>query len=292
MRIVYIYKRSNGTDGQSIFDEKLLESLSRVSEVRGIPVTGERRGWPFWVRKLSKGDIELIGSITPHDLVIVSHESLSGLLKYIFCHIFIIHNHIPISRIAGILGVAYRIGSANVFNLIWEKSEKVALLSHRESRMESRDSILLTPGFNDRPSELIDGIGVLNSNGWLLKKLNRLESNQFYYLLNEFGRIVNSISCQYLLIEDRFDMGFKLKLLQGLYSSVIIYSFVDLTEEITSRGLSADNFILVNDIDDIKRIAISENRINTHKQNKRLIERDFSWELAANTIVTNLNEYV
>ena len=80
------------------------------------------------------------------------------------------------------------------------------------------------------------------------------------------------------IIEDNFIVGFKLRLIQMLYFSSVIFSRVDLNDEIMALGLSTNYFHHVKEIQDIKFNDIDLYRdYDSLKTNRLIITQNFDW---------------
>lgn len=250
MRIDYV--RIGGSaraeeDGGAIFDRKTVAHLRALgAEVREIPIERRRAlRLPLWAgkpRPLGAGPARPGGA----PFRILSHEATFGLMGPEGADAVIVHNHFAHFSFPGrpLLEDYYRRGAAPFYRQAFAGAVRILFLSHRERRLAERDdpsicgrTAVLVPPPADLPlgARRLDLVHVSGTERWRPKRLCRLTAGD-RALLAESGLEIGDFGAvpapAFGLVNDRFTVGFKLKLMQMIHARDAIASLADLEEEI------------------------------------------------------------
>ena len=154
MKIIFIKKPYNSQpDGGDIYNKKIIEGLSRIKDltVDEYDIKIYNKGLlPFWRWRISKNElINLLKIEKKYDKVIISHESLASLTRYIKCDIFIFQN--LYSKIRGNLYLyqaLYKFGAKYYENIALKNSNNSIVLSIREYNSISKNNVFLYTSCN------------------------------------------------------------------------------------------------------------------------------------------------
>ena len=254
MRILYVRFAREGSgaeDGADIFDRKVIDALRRAGcDVKTIEISRHRSlGLPFWAQTGPRGAGQ--GSDARGDVsqrIVCSHESLFGLVSSSAVDMLIVHNYFPAFEFPKqrVLQFYYRAGARQYFARSFIRAKHVVFLSARDRAYAIKDF----PGLASKahffppppyPARLLerrtDVVHVSGTANWLPKRLSRLteaESREFLsrgFLPSDFGAAIHPA---FGLIQDRFVVGFKLKLMQMVYSRDVIASMCNLDQDLRS----------------------------------------------------------
>ena len=120
-----------------------------------------------------------------------------------------------------------------------------------------------------------------------MSKLNKKEIlNIKKYFRVQFGNVITKIG----IIEDKFDCGFKLRLIQMIYNCDMIITKMDFKEEITALGCNTNN---VFQFDDFSQINFNDLLLKVdHKSNqlnKKNLNKNYTWDVITHKIANILN---
>lgn len=253
MRLVYVCGRIESgadRDGAQIFDNGLLRSLDRLKiDVQEIGLDRSRSGkLPFWRSSLHQNNLlNQIANAKQEDMkLVVSHEAYFELAFGAKVDVLIVHNYMPGFSFPGLrpLEHYYQLGSVRYFESAFKGARNIVFLSHRDLKnalgnhphIEGRSCVIQPPPKSvDLGRRRVDLVHVSGSGAWLPKRLSRLSSRsrqQFTEKGFELADFGSEPTPAFGLIHDRFVVGFKLKLMQMMYSRDVIASTVDLSDEI------------------------------------------------------------
>lgn len=295
MLILFIRKRYNHSqDGGDIYNIKLIEGLRSCGiQVKEYEIDQNKKGYiPLWKWRLEQRDITSIKALQGNFVTtIISHEALSDLVKHVRCDLFICHNLMSrIKHSSLIPKLYYQIGANRLEKKTIHYSKHFLVLSYREySHIKDLDKThYLPPGINEMIKTVDNNnqIYLNSSSGWYLKKhsnLNKTETENIskYYEIkvgNKFSKIG--------IIEDLFDCGFKLRLIQMLFNCDLIITKLDFSKEIKALGCSAKNVFQFSDFSkiDLRNLYNSVDH-NVNKKNREHLTDKFNWSsIAANII--------
>lgn len=265
MKLLYICKDfTSMNDGGQIYDSKFFNSLKEnlISVDYFFVKVKKNISLPFWKHKIEDEEINNIKKIIKeYDKIIISHETLLDLAKEVKPDLFIIHNLFSIFKSPNIfLNIIYRLMAKKAEKSILNYSKNILVLSYREkihlqNTYKKINIIVEPPGLKSikKPSKIdLNVLKITGSKEWLPKKLSSLKEHEILKLKKNFilcdKELVES-NCS--LIEENFLAGFKLKLLEMIYNGDLIFSKVDLKNEIKNLGLRDDLFFLIKDIKEI-----------------------------------------
>lgn len=239
----------DSVDGQSIFDTMLVRELraaqANVSEMTYVP--HRRAGFPFWVPHVTRLDRSHVvrHTIDPQCRV-VSHEALFRHTGKQPIDLAIIHNYFPRFHFPGqrIMNAYYRLGSRQYYSTVFRNSRVLIFLSREDLEAAKEDfptiaknSIYLPPP--PYPADIADRkmnlIHISGTEDWWPKRESKFTENEINhamqrgYEITDFG---NPVSPAFGFIDERFSVGFKLKLMQMVYAQDVIASTVDMSREI------------------------------------------------------------
>jgi hypothetical protein len=239
------------TDGGSIFDRRLLQAITRLgADVDIEDVTRNRAiSVPIWRSKVPETTLERVRAAKREGrTTIVSHESLFHIAQRAPVDGLVVHNYFPAFTYNGrpLLERYYRSGAMRYYAKSFRSVKSAFFISHREHRialedfpeLAGRTDICVPPPFPRPLAPRTDKVVHLSgSEAWLPKRLSMLTDKQLGQI-NAAGYTVSDfddpVSPSAALINDRFEVGFKLKLVQMLSCRDVIASFCDLSEEINA----------------------------------------------------------
>lgn len=302
-RILYLCKDySDKDDGGKIYDYKLSSAIvnNKVDLTVFFVKNKKSFNFPTWKYKIDKQEIKRIIEISKeYDFIIISHEHLSSLTKYIKPDLFIFHNVLSIFKSPNILlNLYFRLFSKKLEKKIINSSKNILVLSKREQlylkNKYPKSFLCEPPGLKDLSLPAIVDLGKIKlpgSNAWMPKKLSKLSSVDIKLLSLSYKIEFNeNFESNLALIEDNFLAGFKLKLIEMLYNGDVIFSRVDLKQEIKGLGLMDDLFFKINSISEIENIKLPDidliMKVCRHNQN--ILKNNFTWDKIAERIINNI----
>lgn len=286
----------SSNDGRSIFDARMIESL-RILECNVIVDEVELGGrrylprLPLWSRKTKS--VFDVGNEADADFTIVSHELLTEVAERAAPDAFIIHNYLPAfeSKSFPLLSLYYRWQSLRYLTRGISVSGSSFVLSAREQRLAAQRAslnfTLLHPGVPPVTKEV--GRPAQNkfkrsgTSDWWPKKKSLLSDHEVLRNFIAAGMGVDGVGEEqmFAVIEDKFVTGFKLKLLDFLFSGHYIISRVDIAEEIISLGCDLRGYYFWNEGElpiqalqaDFQNFVKSE----CPRDRRKYLSRHFSW---------------
>ena len=178
----------------------------------------------------------------------------------------------------------------------YEKAFKI--INSREKKYLSKkydfnNVICEPPGIkNDKLTKEKDytKIKISGTYDWLPKKLSKLSEKQTNYLSSKFKIIsVDDHLSSCSLIEENFKAGFKLKLLEMLFFGDIIFSMIDLSDEIKALGLDSSFFINISKIEEVNLNSIDLNLVDiVSKKNQERLLNHYKWNHIAKRIMSEI----
>jgi hypothetical protein len=293
MKILFIKKQYNEPpDGGDIYNKKLIKGLRDLgNEVTEYSVKQEKKGLiPFWKWKISKQDIVLINEIeNDHDKTIISHENLGDLTEYVRCDLFIFQNLMSKMRSSFfILQFLFKVGASRHENKVINNSSQFVVLSYREfSLLPNKKANYCPPGISE--NILTDNnssiVYIPSSSGWVLKKRSRLLKKEISNLSRYFKVVNGNNFSRVGIIEDKFDCGFKLRLIQMLFNCDVIISKLDYEIEIKALGCGSKNIFQYKDFSEINfDDLLSTVDAKENKKNREHLLRTHNWDSISNSI--------
>tara|TARA_B100000795_G_C22762794_1_gene424356 strand:- start:39 stop:995 length:957 start_codon:yes stop_codon:yes gene_type:complete len=285
-------------DGGDIYNMKLINGLKDLGhEVYEYTIRKNKKGIiPFWKWKITKQDLESINRLqSDFDKTIISHENLADLTKHIKCDLFIFHN--LMSKVRGdffILQLLYKIGSKFHESKAIKNTDHFLVLSFREFSFfkNNNKANYFPPGINKTISTVKEKsiICIPSSSLWILKKMSKLKKSEIYNIENYFKIIDGNNFSRIGVIEDKFDCGFKLRLIQMLFNCDIIITKMDYETEIKALGCSSKNVFQFKDFSNINfddlLLKVDE---KMNDLNREHLSKTYNWESVANNILNILN---
>lgn len=292
------------SDGARIYDFNLSKSLIDLGynvDVYFVKNFSKSLSIPLWKKKVSIEEKKHLKKIrSQYDCVILSHEIFSDLSKILQPDLFIIHNLFSIFESPNFLiKTYYRLFSSVTEKKVFKFSRKVLILSSREmkylSKLYSLDKIICEPpGIKEISKTNVDysKIKISGSYDWLPKRLSRLsdiERSELDKFINIIDSNNNITSCS--LIEENFVSGFKLKLLQMIFFGDVIFSMVDLKDELDFLGLDSTFFYKIGSVLEINNRFTNLNLANVSQvkeYNQKILLDKYKWIDIAERIMKRL----
>jgi len=298
MKILFIKKQYNKpADGGDVYNIKLTNGLRELgNEVTEYPVIQDKKGLiPFWKWKISKQDIVSINKIQNNfDKTIISHENLADLTEHVRCDLFIFQNLMSKMRSSFfILKFLYKIGAKYHENKAINNSNQFLVLSYREfSLTRNNKGNYCPPGINDTIFTDNDNsiVYVSSSSGWILKKMSKLVQKEISNISNYFKVVNGNNFSRVGIIEDKFDCGFKLRLIQMLFNCDVIITKLDYAIEIKALGCSSKNIFQFKDFSKINfddLLSKVDSKVN--EKNREHLLKMHNWNSISNNISNILN---
>jgi len=298
MKILFIKKQYNKpADGGDIYNIKLIKGLRELgNEVTEYSVTQNKKGLiPFWKWKISDQDVVSINKIQNNfDKTIISHENLADLTEHVRCDLFIFQNLMSKMRSPFlILKFLYKIGAKYHENKAINNSNQFLVLSYREfSLTRNNKGNYCPPGINDTIFTDNDNsiVYVSSSSGWILKKMSKLVQKEISNISNYFKVVNGNNFSRVGIIEDKFDCGFKLRLIQMLFNCDVIITKLDYEIEIKALGCSSKNIFQFKDFSKINfddLLSKVDSKVN--KKNREHLLKMHNWNSISNNISNILN---
>ena len=266
MKIAYVRPERvdvDAVDGGDIYHRKLLGQLRRHAETVDevfVPAGRRRNRLPLWSQRIPPETHERIDALAGAGYaIIVSHENILSLASHSAargCPTFlVIQNYFPRFRFAGrpLLSLAYRLGARRYYESAFAVSRGAVFVgtndfeaaASRHAHAPERAVRFLLAQIPPAPMTVdfaFDAtlMHTAGSDAWLPKRLSRLSDAERETLSARMttGEYADHPRSGFTLITDRFDVGFKLKLMQALHVGDFILSRVDLGNEI--RAISPD----------------------------------------------------
>ncbi len=298
MKILFVQKQYNEpADGGDIYNRNLIEGLRALgNEVTEYSVPLYKKGLiPFWKWKISKQDINSIKKIQENfDRIIISHESLADLTNKIKCNLFIFQN--LMSKVRGslfFLQFFYKIGAEYLENKAIINSDQFLVLSYREfSLMLNDKGNYCPPGINknihtDKDNSIIY---LSSSSGWALKNRSKLGKKEISNISNYFKLVEGNNFSRIGIIEDKFDCGFKLRLIQMLFNCDLIITKLDYEVEIQALGCSSKNVFQFKDFSEINfEDLLNKVDPKVNIENQQHLLKTHNWKSISGNIFRILN---
>jgi hypothetical protein len=298
MKILFIKKQYNKpADGGDIYNIKLINGLRELgNEVTEYSVIQNKKGLiPFWKWKISNQDVVSINKIQNNfDKTIISHENLADLTEHVRCDLFIFQNLMSKMRSSFlILKFLYKIGAKYHENKAINNSNQFLVLSYREfSLTRNNKGNYCPPGIND--TIFIDNdnsiVYISSSSGWILKKRSKLVQKEISNISNYFKVVNGNNFSRVGIIEDKFDCGFKLRLIQMLFNCDVIITKLDYEIEIKALGCSPKNIFQFKDFSKINfddLLSKVDSKVN--EKNREHLLKMHNWNSISNNISNILN---
>ena len=233
-------------DGGAIFDRKTVAALRQSgAAVDELPVLRRRAlRLPTWAGRIETSRLRIPTDETGGH-TILSHEATFDLARVVNADALIVHNYFPRFRFPDRkdLELYYRLGALDHYRRAFDRTPRLFFLSHREREaaeddfpgIRGRTIVVPPPPAPAVPSARRMGIvHVSGSEGWLPKRLSRLTDDQIARFAKA-GFVIGDFdpdpSSAFGLINDRFTVGFKLKLMQMIACRDIIASCADIADE-------------------------------------------------------------
>lgn len=298
MKILFIKKQYNKpADGGDIYNIKLINGLRELgNEVTEYSVIQNKKGLiPFWKWKISNQDVVSINKIQNNfDKTIISHENLADLTEHVRCDLFIFQNLMSKMRSSFlILKFLYKIGAKYHENKAINNSNQFLVLSYREfSLTRNNKGNYCPPGINDTIFTDNDNsiVYVSSSSGWILKKRSKLVQKEISNISNYFKVVNGNNFSRVGIIEDKFDCGFKLRLIQMLFNCDVIITKLDYEIEIKALGCSPKNIFQFKDFSKINfddLLSKVDSKVN--EKNREHLLKMHNWNSISNNISNILN---
>ena len=244
------YEEDAAADGHSIFDSRVISELSRLDLQLECVAVQRRRGLraPFWACPVDSSVVTRLRQYASRGYaLIVSHEALFSLAGSCKVDTLIVHNDFTRFSYPGkpALTAYYRIGSRGYYLRACRRARRLIFLGVTDYRSlhallgqdgVSNSSVMQPPprhvNIDSRAGDLVH---ISSSKAWLPKRLGTLTARQGDYIGARGFRLAELSGSNQSgngLITDRFDVGFKLQLMQMLYTRDVIASLVDLESEV------------------------------------------------------------
>ena len=299
MKILFVKREYNqALDGGDIYNMKLISGLKDLGhDVSEYSIRKSKKGIiPFWKWRITKQELESINRVqNDFDKTIISHENLADLTKHIKCDLFIFHN--LMSKVRGkffVLQLLYKIGANFHENKAIRNTAHFLVLSFREFSFvkNNNKANYCPPGINKKISTVKDKsiIYIPSSSVWILKKMSKLNESEVSNIANYFEIIDGNNFSSVGIIEDKFDCGFKLRLIQMLFNCDIIITKLDYESEIKALGCSSKNVFQFKDFSNINfdDLLLKVDK-KTNDLNRDHLLNNYNWKSIANNILNILN---
>jgi hypothetical protein len=233
-------------DGGAIFDRKTIAAFRQLGAVVDeLPVLRRRAlRLPTWAGRIEASRL-CIAQGESGGRTILSHEATFDLAGVVNADALIVHNYFPRFRFPGRKGLElyYRLGALDHYRRAFDRTPSIFFLSYRERdaaeedfpSIRGRTTVIPPPPAPVIPSARnMEIVHVSGSEGWLPKRLSRLTDDEIArfgkagFVIGDFGTHPASA---FGLINDRFTVGFKLKLMQMIACRDIIASCADIADE-------------------------------------------------------------
>jgi len=295
-------------DGGDIYDRKTLAALRRRGfEVDTIEIERRRQfAFPTWATFIPQSVHARVAAARQQGYrIICSHEALFGAVCGIPIDLLIVHNYFPAFSFARhkLIEIYYRTGARQYLSPFFRSARHILFLSERDRR----HAVLQHSGIADKsfvlfppPSEIalhkrrMDILHVSGTENWLPKRLCRLSITELSeirmngFQLCDFGTATNPA---FGLITDRFVVGFKLKLMQMIYSRDIIASRCDVSEDMHSIAPDYPFFAQVGSVAEaleyFRSVTLSYSPEEIDGKYESIFEKQniLSWDLMAARLV-------
>ena len=243
-------------DGRGIYDKNLvrgLEAQGCVVQMIPLRVLGrELFSGPIWSLKV---DPASLAGLDRKAFTILSHETVFSAAEAVRPDLLIAHNYPPnfLWPQNVLFQSAYRWRALGAFRRASKFSKQLLVLSERERR--AAQAQLDIDVFAEPPGVRVDGaadlpidVNLLRRSGsmdWMPKRRSLIKPEDLAKMRQGMPEL-QVADCEgkrgFLLIEDQFLSGFKLKLLDGLFRGDFVLSRADLADEIQWLGLAPTGF--------------------------------------------------
>ncbi|MFK7997717.1 MAG: hypothetical protein AB8B87_26560 [Granulosicoccus sp.] len=322
MKIAYFRPSEVDTgseDGGQIYHRKLLAALKITGlDVIDVEVETVRHLYqlPLWAHEVSDESVQIARRYVQEGYVIVvSHENIFSLATKAYSEgckmVVVVHNYLPRFWLKGnaALSLAYRLGAKRYFKKTFQHSHGALFVGHGDfqaaqahtaasiARQTTMTLAQIPPAkvavnYSFNPTLVhFDGSEI-----WLPKKLSRLTEQQQEYLRNHYTLedYLSRAESGFTVIVDKFDVGFKLKLMQALYCGDFILSRVDLHNEVQAICPGYRWYRTFGQFDELKALLSDQQLIADANDDKRreyavAIGEHFTWEALAESLVTLIN---
>ena len=250
MKILFVrFANRNELDGHNILDNRLLDQLLAEGievEVISCPQRKSLR-LPLWASAINSATVNRVVEARRSGIkIVVSHEGLFQITQHSPVDALIVHNYFKrfVFRDRPLVERYFSSGSSAFYRMAFDAARCVFFISHREHRLALADFPALS-GRSDicipppRPTPRLqrsdEVLHLSGTDGWHPKKLSRLTQDDLRKLTSAGYQIRDldaPVAPGFAIINDRFEVGFKLKLAQMLHSRDVIASFADLYDEI------------------------------------------------------------
>jgi hypothetical protein len=148
------------------------------------------------------------------------------------------------------------------------------------------------PGINPKiPVSRNKSLICLNSSsGWLLKKKSKLKKKEILNISKFFSFSYENKISRIGLIEDKFDSGFKLRLIQMLFNCDYIITKLDYSHEILALGCDPHNTFIFDDFSKINFEQLEDKYCkNINSFNKKTLLANHLWQHKSKILLEILN---
>lgn len=284
-RITIYYRFPSTYDGGSILDQNVINRLDNHVGVNQISLICRRFfGFPLWGLKCNELDYD------EKDFTVVSHESLIGNFFSKKVDIFIVHNFSPSFHSdvwqLKIFSFLYNIGAKRYYKKAFKISRCIMFISRREMRFASSlfpqfdgKFCLSTPGVRRFPVKVIDirAIYITGTSSWFPKKFNWLGVNEVEKLTMSGFRLSYDLTeaPAFAVINELFDIGIKLKLIEMISANCFIFVPIDLSETISQISPGYNRVFYVNSFDEMYQIMLEISSTNLLEYNQSNVDADW-----------------
>ncbi len=239
----------DGVYGSNILDDRLIAHLS-TKDIKVVNVLLQRSArLPAWASLIDAATQQRIAEARRSGRrIILSHEALFRIAHHGPVDALIVHNYFTHFAFRGrpLVERCYRLGSPAFYRKAFAAANSVFFISQREHRLalsdfptlSGRSGICIVPPHPTPRVKRSDRVvHISGTKVWLPKKLSALTPEDIRQLTAAGYRIEDldaPVTPGFALINDRFEVGFKLKLTQMLHSRDVIASRCDLHEEMES----------------------------------------------------------
>ena len=262
MKINYICRDPGAVpDGRGIYDKSLVKGFQENGhDVRTFFIRERGRRFPLGPLWSLKVDAWSLPAIDRQAFTILSHESIFACAEAIRPDLLIAHNYPPafVWPESALFQSAYRWGALAEFRQACRFSKALLLLSERERRLAQGqldvEVFAEPPGLRPLSGPCLKAdLNLIRRSGstdWYPKRRSLIKGRELNNLASSVpgARVEDSSDARgFMLIEDQFLSGFKLKLIDGIFRGDFVLSRVDLSDEIQWLGLDLKGYRTVAD---------------------------------------------